>query len=1025
MHTSDNEHHNTFFRKPLPRTPHHVNIDVVSDQWLYKFLHYETKDQYITCAKQNHALHRIIRGDSHFILGSLVVAKLTTATELAAAAEKAKPPVDLPKEFQDFTEVFTKEATDHIPPPQPYDHEINLDETFIPKIGKIYPLSPEEKKATEDFLEENFASGKICPSNSLQASPFFFIKKKDRKLCPCQDYHYLNEHTICDVYPLPLISDLVDKLKDAKHFTKFDVQWGYNNVRIKDGHQWKVAFITHKGLFEPTVMFFSLNNFPTTFQRFMNDSFRDMITEGWLIIYMDDLLIFIPDKATYIQRTRQVLQWMTELDLHLKLEKCQFTSTEMEYLGMIVRPRQLAMDPVKLDGIASWPTLTKVKEVCSFLGFANFYHYFILDYSTIAHPLLDLTKKDHCWDWTPEVQTSFDNLKQLFLLKPIFQLPDFSKPFTIATDASRDASSAILLQIDSNSNWHPCSYLSQTFFPAKQNYDIYDRELLAIIHTLKSWQHYLHGSPFPVQVFTDHKNLTYFCKAQKLNRQQARWLLDLTDFDLKIVHVPGKLLASPDTLSCRSDLHSRKSDNTETILLPDSLFVNLIDSVLHSCISSASTTNPLILQHLQSSLEPSIPTAFHSCLSDWQISEGILTYKGPVYIPPDEPLQRSVMQWCHDHETTGHPGYLKTHQLVAAEFWWPGLAQYIHKYVEGCTVCQQNKFNTHPTTPPLTPVNSLVSHPFQQISCDLITNLPPSSGFDSLLVVVDHGLTKGVILCPTKKTVTAEGIATLFFYKVYLRFGLYNKIIFDRGPQFASAFAKELGCLLNYNLSLSTAYHPQTDGETKHVNQEIKTYLWIFCRSNPTSWADKIPHIEFTHNHCPHSVTNQSPFYLMMGYEPHALPIVIPETSIPAMEDCLKTLNTAHDKALASHELTCQVMSSRNCRGFKPFEKGDKVWLEAKNLKCSVTNPKFAPKREGPFAITKVLSPITYQLRLPKIWKIHPVFHASLLSSYHKNNIHGPNFPAPPPDLIKGEEEYEIEKILCHCGSLSSRMFLI
>ena len=644
----------------------------------------------------------------------------------------------------------------------------------------------------------------------------------------------------------------------------------------------------------------------------MNDFFRDMIAEGWLVIYMDDLLIFTPDEAIHIQRTRQVLQWMTELNLHLKLEKCQFASTEVEYLGMIVKPGQLAMDPVKLDGITSWPTPTKVREVCSFLGFANFYCHFISNYSTVARLLLNLTKKDHRWDWTLEVQTSFDNLKWLFLSKPILQLPDFSKLFTIATNASRDASGAILLQTDSNSNWHPCSCLSQTFSPAERNYDIYDRELLAIIRALKSRQHCLHGSPFPVQVFTNHKNLTYFREAQKLNRRQARWLLDLTDFDLKIVHVPGKLLAGPNTLSCRSNLHSGKSDNTETILLPNFLFVNLIDSVLHSHISFASTTDPLVLQHLQSSLEPSIPAAFCSRLSDWQILEGILTYKGQVYIPPDKLLQRSVVQWCHDHETAGHPGYLKTRQLVAAEFWWPGLAQYVRKYIEGCAVCQQNKSNIHPTSSPLTPIKSLASHLFQQISCDLITDLPPSSGFDSLLVMVDHGLTKGVILCPTKKSVTAEGIATLFFYKVYLHFGLYDKIISDRGPQFASAFTKELGCLLNYDLSLSTAYHPQTDGETECVNQEIKTYLQIFCGSNPTSWADKIPHAEFTYNHCPHSVTNQSPFYLMMGYEPRALPTVISKTSIPTVEDHLKALNAACDEALASHKLARQVMLSRN-----------------------------------------------------------------------------------------------------------------
>jgi hypothetical protein len=189
--------------------------------------------------------------------------------------------------------------------------------------------------------------------------------------------------------------------------------------------------------------------------------------------------------------------------------------------------------------------------------------------------------------------------------------------------------------------------------------------------------------------------------------------------------------------------------------------------------------------------------------------------------------------------------------------------------------CQQNKANTHPTVPPLTPIKSSAFHPFQQLSCDLITNLPLSDSFDSLLVVVNHGLTKGVILCPTKKTITTKGVAVLFFHKVFLYFGLFDKVISNRGPQFTSSFTRELGKLLKYDLSLSTAYHPQTDGETERINQEVETYLRIFCGSNPTSWVEMIPHAEFAHNHHPHSITRKSPFYLMMGYESHALPSVI------------------------------------------------------------------------------------------------------------------------------------------------------
>ena len=429
---------------------------------------------------------------------------------------------------------------------------------------------------------------------------------------------------------------------------------------------------------------------------------------------------------------------------------------------------------------------------------------------------------------------------------------------------------------------------------------------------MKSWHHYLHSSPFPVQVFTDHKNLTYFCQPQSLNRQQAQWLIDLADFDLKMIHVPEKLLAGPDTLSRRPNLlPSDDADNNGVTLLPPSLFVNIIDTALSQCIESASASDPLVLQALQS-MHEDIPLLFYSCLADWQVEAGILTYNGCVYVPANDSLQRTILECCHDHKSAGHPGFLKTRQLVATEFWWPGLASFVCRYVEGCTKCQQNKANTHPTIPPLSPIKSLASHPFQQISCDLITDLPISLDFDSLLVVVDHGLTKGVILCPTKKSITAKGIASFFFHKVFLRFRLFNKVISDQGPQFTSAFARELGKLLHYDLSLSTAYHPQSDRETERVNQEVETYLWIFCGNNPASWSESISHAEFTHNHRPHSVTNQSPFYLMMGYEPHALPSVIADTSIPAVESHLKTLSAARNEALAIHELARQVMSSHS-----------------------------------------------------------------------------------------------------------------
>ena len=223
----------------------------------------------------------------------------------------------------------------------------------------------------------------------------------------------------------------------------------------------------------------------------MNDSFKDMIAEGWLVVYMDDMLITATNEQESVKRTKRVLQRMKELELHLKLKKCKFGVKEVDFLGLILRPREIAMDPTKLLGITEWPTPTKVKDIRSFLKFTNYYRRFIGDYSNIARPLIDLTKKNQEWKWTPSYQKAFNQLKEEFSKQLVLSLPDLNKPFTIATDASKDASGGILLQADSNGEWHPCSYLSQSFSPAERNYDIYNRELLTVIRGLKTWKHYL------------------------------------------------------------------------------------------------------------------------------------------------------------------------------------------------------------------------------------------------------------------------------------------------------------------------------------------------------------------------------------------------------------------------------------------------------------------------------------------------------------------------------------------------------
>ena len=403
----------------------------------------------------------------------------------------------------------------------------------------------------------------------------------------------------------------------------------------------------------------------------------------------------------------------------------------------------------------------------------------------------------------------------------MLHLPNVDRPFIVMTDASLLASGGILMQRDGNGDLHPCAYLSQTFSPAKQNYDIYDWELLAIIHALEHWCHYLQGTAHPVTLLTDHKNLTYFCQPQKLSRRQACWMMFLQDFDLHFMHLPGSAMGPANALSRLPDPDT-SSDNVNVTVLPDDLFIRAIDVALADKISSSSSSDPLVISALQN-ISVGSPLFPRSSLSDWQFSDSLLYFKNRLYIPAT--ACHDLVSSVHSSPAAGHGGFFHTYTLLSRDYWWLGMSTFLRHFIAGCALCQQMKVNTHLTVPPLSPLSSTCSHPFQQLSVDLITRLPSSAGYDSLLVVVDHGLSKGVILVPCNKTMDAKGVAELFFKHVFRCFGLHDALISHRGPHFALAFTTELARILRYDLKLSTAYHPQTDGETERVNQEIEMYL--------------------------------------------------------------------------------------------------------------------------------------------------------------------------------------------------------
>ena len=309
-----------------------------------------------------------------------------------------------------------------------------------------------------------------------------------------------------------------------------------------------------------------------------------------------------------------------------------------------------------------------------------------------------------------------------------------------------------------------------------------------MILALEEWRQYLQGTQHPITIITNHKNLSYIKDPRKLSRRQARWSLFLQDFNIIWQVTPGTKMAPADALSRRYSIDT-SLDNLNTTICPEPMVIGALDLTLARHITSSSTSNPLVLRAIENLCigSPLFPC---SSVKDWTYEGGHLYFKGRMYIPLD--ARHTLISSLHSSSTLGHAGRFCTKTFLERDFWWPGLATYINKFIEGCAVCQQNKVNTHPVCPPLNPIPSSTSLPFKQLSVDLVTDLPEVRGMDSILVVVDHGLMKGVIIIPCSKTIDAVGVGKLFFTHVFKHFGIHDSLISARGPQFASALAREL-----------------------------------------------------------------------------------------------------------------------------------------------------------------------------------------------------------------------------------------
>lgn len=956
---------------------------------------------------------------------------LFEVNQAIAIKKGLKPPIEglVPPEYHKYLSLFSEKEASLLPPHRPYDHKIPLKPDFDPPFGPLYSLNLTELEELKKWLEENLSKGFIRASSSSAGAPILFVKKADGSLRLCVDYRKLNEGTIKNRYPLPLLKETLNRLQKAKVYTKLDVRGAYNLLRVAEGEEWKTAFRTRYGLFESLVMPFGLTNAPASFQHFINDVLRPYL-DVFCTAYLDDILIYSDNLEQHRLHVTQILGALTKAGLYLKPEKCEFHRDQVKYLGFIVSIQGTRMDPARIAAINEWQTPRNVTDIRTFLGFCNFDRRYIKAYSAIIAPLTRLTKKDVKFEWSEECQKAFDGLKQAFTTAPVLIHFDPEKECVVETDASDYVSAGILSQHGDDGNLHPVAFYSKKFSPAECNYEIYDKELLAIINAFKEWRSELEGSRHTIKVLTDHRNLEYFMTNKLLNRRQARWSEFLSRFDFNIVYRPGKAGAKPDALTRRpGDLpeegDERILERFKAVLKPQNL-----PKELQISANTATATAPEPLQTLFDQaydqdpfpnrvlemLRTGVQQSKEISLADCRKVNGRLTYRHSTFVPDHSPLRLRLIRDHHDPPAIGHPGRAKTYELLARHYYWPTMRKDTERYVANCHTCRRTKATRHAPHGVLRPL-PVPHQPWQDISIDFVTGLPTSNGFDSICVIVDR-LTKQRHLVPCLSTINAEELASLFLSNVFRLHGLPKTIVSDRGPQFAARFWKHLCHCMEIDPRLSTAFHPETDGQTERMNAIMEQYLRAYVNYQQDDWAQYLPLAEFAANNHVSETTTVSPFFANYGFDPRCsfeLDIrqdnpeeIEAQQTAEALADIHDVVRSEMRFAQARH----QANADRNRVPAPAFQPGDRVWLNARNIRTQRPSRKLDNKRLGPFTVSRVIGSHAYELKLPNTMKVHPVFHVSLLDPAREDPLPGQVQPPPPPVVVDNEEEYQVEAVL-------------